>query len=68
MEELIKVLKDNPNSAYDFICNNYYKMSKEELKNITKELLYAIHDNVSKEEHDKILNDVADELADTYEE
>lgn len=68
MEELIKVLKDNPNSAYDFICNNYYNMSKEELKNITKELLYAIHTNVSTEEHNKILNDVADELIDTYEE
>lgn len=68
MKELIKVLKDNPNGAYDFICNNYYKMSKEELKNITKELLYAIHTNVSIEEHNKILNDVADELIDTYEE
>lgn len=68
MEEFIKVLKNNPNNAYDFICNNYYKMSKDELKNVAKELLYAIHSNVTKEEHDKILNDVADELADTYEE
>ena len=68
MKEFIEVLKNNPNSAYDFICNNYYKMSKEELKDITKELLYAVHDNVTKTEHDEILNDVAVELESFYEE
>lgn len=68
MEELINVLKNNPNGAYDFICNNYYKMSKEELKDFAKELLYAIHSNTDKTEHDKILDDVATELAENYEE
>lgn len=67
MLELIKVLKENPDNAYDFICNNYYNMSKEELKDFAKELLYAVHDNTDKAEHNKILNDVAMELADTYE-
>lgn len=66
MEELINVLKNNPDGAYDFICNNYYKMSKEELKDITKELLYAVYDNVTKAEHNKILNDAATELEDFY--
>lgn len=68
MLELINELKNNPNGAYDFICNNYYKMSKEELKDFAKELLYAIHSNTDKAEHDKILSDVADELAESYEE
>lgn len=68
MNEFIKVLKNNPDGAFDFICNNYHNMSKEELKDITKELLYAVHDNTDKAEHNKILNDVAIELADTYEE
>lgn len=68
MLELINVLKNNPNGAYDFICNNYYKMSKEELKDFAKELLYAIHSNTDKAEHDKMLNDVATELAESYEE
>jgi hypothetical protein len=68
MNELINVLKNNPDNAYDFICNNYYNMSKEELKDIIKELLYAIHSNTDKAEHNKILNDVATELADNYEE
>lgn len=66
MEELIKVLKNNPDGAYDFICNNYYNMSKEELKDIAKELLYAVYDNVTKAEHNKILADVATELEDFY--
>ena len=66
MNEFIEVLKNNPNNAYDFICNNYYKLSKEELKDIAKELLYAVYDNVDKIEHDKILNDAATELEDFY--
>ena len=68
MLELINVLKNNPNGVYDFICNNYYKMSKEELKDFAKELLYAIHSNTDKAEHNKILDDVADELAESYNE
>ena len=64
MEQFIDILKNDPNAAYDFICNNYYNMSKEELKNIAKELLYAIFDNATKEEHDKMLADVANELED----
>ena len=67
MKALIEVLKNNPNGAYDFIANNYYKMEKEELKDIVKELLYAIYKNVEQAEHDKILNDVAEELADQNE-
>ena len=68
MKEFIEVLKNNPDKAYDFICNNYYKMSKDELKDIAKELLYAVYDNVSKVEHNKILEDVAIELEDSYSE
>ena len=68
MLELVNVLKNNPDGAYDFICNNYYNMSKEELKDIIKELLYAIHTNMDKAEHNKILGDVAVELAENCEE
>lgn len=28
---------------YDYVCANYWKMSKEQLKDICKELSYAIH-------------------------
>ena len=65
MKEFIKILKNNPDGAYDFICNNYYKMSKEELKDIAKELLYAIH-YFHKEEEKDILESVGIELEDSY--
>lgn len=68
MKEFIDVLKSNPNGAYDYICNNYHEMSKEELKNIVKELLYAVYDNVTDAEHDEILMDTATELEDFYSE
>lgn len=66
MKEFVNVLENNPNGAYDFICNNYYKMSKEDLQKVAKELLYAIHSNTNKEKHDKILNDVAVEIIENY--
>lgn len=66
MKEFIEVLENNPEKAYDFICNEYYKMSKDELKDITKELLYAMYDKMSKEEHNMALADVAEELKATY--
>ena len=68
MKQFIEVLKNNPNHAYDFIANEYYKFSKEELKDITKELLYTIYNNNSKAMQSIMLEEVADELADNYEE
>ena len=66
MNYLIGVFESNPDAAYDYICNNYYKMSKEELKDVAKELLYIMHVKMSKEEHDKALGYVAEELRDFY--
>lgn len=66
MNYFIGVLKSNPNAAYDFICENYYKMSKEELKDIAKELLYIMHVKMDEKEHDKALEYVAIELEDSY--
>jgi hypothetical protein len=66
MNYLIGVLKHNPNAAYDYICNNYYKMSKDELKDFAKELLFAIHIRTTEAEHNQILADVAEELEDFY--
>lgn len=66
MKDFVEVLKNNPNGAYDYITSNYYKMSKEELKDIAKELLYSIYENTLETEHDKILEDVTKELTDQY--
>lgn len=37
---------------FDYVSNNYWKLSKDVLKDIIKELSYAIHTNVS-EDKDK---------------
>lgn len=66
MTEFIGILERNPSAAYDFVCNNYYRMSKEELKDATKELLFVIHAMMDEKEHDKALSYVAEELRNTY--
>ena len=66
MKEFIKVLENNPNGAYDYISNNYYNMSKDELRDIAKELLYAMYDKMSEAEHNMALADVAEELKSFY--
>ena len=63
MVKFIDVLKTNPNHAYDFIANNYYKFSKEELASVAKELLYAIH-YFNKVEEAEVLASVGVELED----
>lgn len=68
MEQFINVLKNDPDHAYDHICENYYKLSKDELKDIVKELLYAIYKNVTTAEHNEVLNDVATYFQALYEE
>lgn len=66
MKEFIELLETNPDKAYDFISNEYYRMSKDDLKNITKELLYAMYDKMTKAEHNEALADVAEELKGFY--
>lgn len=66
MVEFMEVLKGNPSHAYDFICNEYYRMSKDELKDIAKELLYAIYEFHTERIYNDILHSVADELNDWY--
>lgn len=67
MKEFIEVLKTNPGHAFDYISNNYYKFSKDELRDIVKELLYSAHTNtMHKSEYNKILFDAATELEDFY--
>ena len=65
MIEFVGILKNNPDHAYDFIANNYWKMSKEELASVAKELLYAIH-YFNKTEEKEILESVSVELEDIY--
>jgi hypothetical protein len=67
MAELIEIMEREPNKAYDFIGNNYYRFDKDELASIIKELLYAIQ-NDCKSEMYMLLEDAAIELDNQYNE
>lgn len=43
IKELIEAIKNG--NSYDFIANNYWKMSKEQLKDALLEYIYLAHDN-----------------------
>ena len=71
MQQFMEILRNDPNKAYDFIANNSYMFSKYELVDIIKELLYAIYHEaeyglITTEDHDKILANTADGLAEIY--
>ena len=68
MAEFTDVLQNNPDHAYDFISNNYYKFDKDELVNIIKELLLSIKNNCHLQQQEFILNDAAIELDEQYDE
>lgn len=56
-EEIIKAIRND--KLYDFIANNFYKMDKEQLRDIILELYYMIrYDYVYGNDNDeKILNE-----------
>jgi hypothetical protein len=65
MAEFTEIMRCNPMKAYDFISNNYYRFTKDELAAIIKELLYGIR-NDCKSEMNMLLEDVAFELDEQY--
>lgn len=67
-KDFIECLKNNPNHAYDYIANNAWAMSKDNLTDICKELIYGILDYETKREAREILCNVAEELTDLWEE
>ena len=40
-KELLEAIKSD--MVYDYVANNYWKLSKEELAYIAKELAFAVH-------------------------
>lgn len=49
-------------SLYDYLLNDGYKFSKEELQRIGAELVFAIYSNVSREQYATIINEAIDTL------
>ena len=71
-EEFAIMLKENPDNAYDYKCQKAYELSKYELTDIIKELLYGVwhhlNNKLYQDEYYAILSDVSDELANIYKE
>lgn len=64
--DIIRALEDS--NVFDFMSNNWWKIEKEDLKDIAKELDYAIYEMISRLEYDKIQNDTVDNLKNIWEE
>lgn len=60
IKEIIEGVKKE--GIFDFIVNNYWKLSKENLRDVAKELDYAIYSMYPKNEYDKIVNEFCKNL------
>lgn len=60
IKEIIEGIKKE--GIFDFIVNNYWKLSKEDLRDVAKELGYAIYSMYPKNEYDKIVNEFCKNL------
>lgn len=60
IKEIIEGVKKE--GIFEFIVNNYWKLSKEDLRDVAKELDYAIYSMYSKNEYDKIVNEFCKNL------
>lgn len=68
LAELLEVMKANPRRTYDFISENSYLLSKSELVDVIKELLYSVHSFCSEAKAAEMLCMAADELEYQYKE
>ena len=71
MERFVDCLRNSPDGAFDFIANEYYKFSKDELKDICKELLYAVYyvesrEYITEDDSKAIYECAANELEERY--
>lgn len=62
-DKFIKSLENG--KAYDYIANNYWTMTKEELAHILKEYIYASSDDVEQEVLENLKSE-QDFLEDVY--
>lgn len=67
MKQFVNVCENNPHHAYDFIAQHEHEASRNDLRSIILELLYAIADH---HDHDRseaaVLCSAASELVSFY--
>lgn len=62
-EEIMKAIQKN--ELYDFIANNYWNMSKEELKDVCLELIWTFMDGPHlEEETQQLLTNLSERWSD----
>lgn len=52
LKDIIKGIEKE--GIFDFVANNYWKLSKEDLRDIAKELSYAVYDKLGNEVNKEI--------------
>mgnify|MGYP001623172545 CR=1 FL=1 len=60
IKEIIEGIKKE--GIFDFIVNNYGKLTKEDLRDIAKELDYTLQDKFTKNEYDMIITETCKNL------
>lgn len=68
MMELTEILKNEPNKAKEYIENNIYRMSKEDISNILIEVLRGLEVGCYHPQFEKIMTDIQIELDEHYDE
>ena len=68
LSDLLEVMKKNPRRTYDFISEHSYILSKSEIVDMVKELLYSIHSFCDEAQAAEMLAMAADELEYQYKE
>lgn len=63
-EEFLKSMVQD--KSYDWIANNYTRLTKEELKDVVLELLYAIHTTAHTGKEMMVLADAGMELTERW--
>ena len=65
MDRFITVCKEEPDEAYDFFLRTWEGMTKEDMKNIVQELMYAVWEKARFDER-RVLKCLGKELEDKY--
>ena len=64
MKQFVEILRNDHDTAFDFLADNAWKFSKDELRNISKELVYGIYMHVRDMDQNSVFETVAEELED----
>ena len=59
INELKAILKSEKGNLYGFVCEHYYELTKDELKDLCKEAFALLYENQEKDNflHDKPIED-----------